>query len=204
MPFFLLKAGGIQNTSFNWSITAVANSSQSEANVEAAWDSGWTALWSNIGALLPTTTSLTFTSASTASATFHQTTKTRTTRNNAGAAATVPLPMYAAPVVTFRSSQATRYGHGRWYLPTVDSGALAAAGYVLSSASQTAIQGGMNGLLTSIRPTMQLVLLHRRGTLNGPGPNTTDVVVAGDVSNLLHVQRRRQRQVAAVRIAITP
>ena len=204
MPFYLLSAGGVQDTNFAWSVHAVGSSSAPEGTVETAWDAGWTTLWSGIGALLPTTTSLTFTATSTASATFKQTTKTRTTRSNAGAGSTIPLPLFVAPVVTFRSAQATKYGHGRWYLPSVDSGALAAGGYTLSAASQTSIQSGMNGLLTNLRGVVQLVILHRKNTLHGPLANTTDLIVTGDVSNLLHVQRRRQSKITPTRVAITP
>ncbi|HEX8838222.1 MAG TPA: hypothetical protein VF748_14870 [Candidatus Acidoferrum sp.] len=204
MPFYLLKAGGIQDSAFNWSVTAVASSSAPEGTAATAWDTGWTTLWSAIGAYVPTTTSLTFTSASTASSSFRQTTRTRTTRNNAGAATGTPLPMYVAPVVTFRSAQATRYGHGRWFLPGFASNALAAAGYVMLPAAQTAIQSGVNGLLTNLRGTLQIVILHRKATLHGPGAFTTDLVVTGDVSNLFHVQKRRQSKITPTRIAVTP
>jgi hypothetical protein len=112
--------------------------------------------------------------------------------------------MYVAPVVTFRSSQHTRYGHGRWYLPCVDSGALASGGYVLAPASVTSIVSGMNGLLTNLRGVLQLVILHRKATLHGPAANTTDLIVTGDVSNVLHVQKRRGSKLVATRSAITP
>lgn len=204
MPFYLLSAGGLQDSSFNWSVHAVGQGSAPEGTTQTAWDNGWISLWSGIGGLLPATTSLTFTATSTASASFKQTTRTRTTHNNLGAGATIPLPMYCAPVVTWRSAQATKYGHGRWYLPSVMSGALAAGGYVLSAASQTTIVNAVNAMLTNLRGTVQLVILHRKATLHGPGANTTDLIVTGDVSNILHVQKRRQSKLTPVRSAVTP
>jgi len=112
--------------------------------------------------------------------------------------------MFVSPVVTFRSAQHTRYGHGRWYLPAVASGALAAGGYVLSSAAQTSIQSAMNGLLTNLRGVLQLVILHRKATLHGPAANTTDLIVVGDISNVLHVQKRRGAKFTPTRVNITP
>lgn len=203
MTYYLLTASGVQNTNFAWSVKAVGNSAATEATVAGAWDSGWTQLWASLGAMCATSTILLQTSASTASPTFRQTTKTVTNRNNAGAVAGTGLPQFVAEVVTFRSVNATRYGHGRWYLPAVGSGALAGTGFVLSAASQTTIQTGMNNFLTAIRPVFQLVILHRKATLHGPGAGTVDIITKGDVSNLLHVQRRRQSKLVPTRVSIT-
>lgn len=203
MTFYLCKAGGYVNNSFAWTVNAVLSSTQTEGQVATNWNTAWTQLWAQYGTLVPTTTALTFTSASTASATFKQTTKTNTPRTNQGAGAQPSLPMQSSVVVTWRSAQATKYGHGRWYLPTVDSSAIAATGYILSSAAQTTVQTGVNALLTQLRGAQQIVILHRHGTLYGPVAYATDLVVAGDISNLLHVQRRRGSKFVPTRVAVT-
>lgn len=204
MPFYLHTATGLLGGSFPWSINAVSSSSASESAAQTAWDAGVVALWNSTGlnALIPTTTTLTETVTSTANSSFKQTTATVTTHSLAGTG-TGSLPFQIAEVVTLRTAQRTKYGHGRWYLPALAPAALIAAGNLLSAAAVTDLVTAVNAMFTAFGSTLQLQILHRHGTLHGPGALTTDPVVSGDVANKFVVQRRRGDKLVPTRTAIT-
>jgi hypothetical protein len=204
MPNYLHKAGGVLSGGFPWSINMISVSSATESAAQTNWDSGFTALWNFAAflALLPTGTTLTYTSTSTASAAFTQTTKTQSTHNISGTA-TAGLPFQAAEVVTWRTAQATKWGRGRWYLPTIGVTALATGGFVLSATALTDIQGAVNAGLAVWVGTLNFQVLHRHNTLTGPLANTLTPIVSGDVSNKLVIQRRRADKFVPTRAALT-
>jgi hypothetical protein len=141
-------------------------------------------------ALMAAGTSLTYTSTSTATATFTQTTKTQTTHALPGAAV-VGMPFQVAEVVTWRSAQATKWGRGRWYLPTMGTNALAASGFVLLASAQATIVTAMAAARSAWAGTLNFQILHRHNTLAGPVAFTLTPITGGDVSNKLVIQRRR-------------
>jgi hypothetical protein len=61
----------------------------------------------------------------------------------------------------------------------------------------------VNALFTAVGTTLTFVILHRKGTLTGPGPLTTDPITTGDVSNQFRIQRRRGDKFVPTRSAIT-
>lgn len=203
MPNYLLTAGG-NIGAFPWSITMKATGTATEAATETAWAAGLSALFSNAGfaALLSSATELTFTSTSTASAAWKQTTKTETTHALSGTG-TGALPYQISAIVTWRTAQATKYGRGRWYLPAMAPSALATGGFVFSSAAQGSMVTALNAMTTAWGVTFQPVILHRHGTISGPGPLTTDPVTTADVSNKPAVQRRRGDKYTVIRASFT-
>lgn len=204
MPNYLHKAGGVLQGGFPWSVGMISVSSSTESAAQTNWDSGFTALWNSASflALLPAGTTLTYTSTSTASASFTQTTKTTATHNISGTA-TAGLPFQAAEVVTWRTASATKWGRGRWYLPTIGVTALASTGFVLSATSLTAIQGAVNAGLAVWVGTLNFQVLHRKNTLTGPTALTLTPIVSGDVSNKLVIQRRRADKFVPTRATLT-
>lgn len=203
MPNYLHKAGGTLSGGFPWSIGMVSTSPSAEAAAHTTWDSGVVAMWSlaALNALMPSGTSLTYTSTSTASAAFKQTTKTQTTHALAGANAT-GLPFQTAEVVTFRSAQATKWGRARWYLPGLGTSSLNAGGYVLSAAAVGTIVTAVNAGLAIWVPNLAFQILHRHATLSGPGALTLTPLIAGDVANKLVIQRRRADKYVPTRTAL--
>lgn len=204
MPNYLHKAGGTLEGGFPWSFGSVSTSSGAESAAEAAWTSGINAMFVNsaFSALLPTGTVLTYTSTSTATSDFKQTTKTTTDYTLTGTA-TEGLPYQVGEVVTWRTASATKWGRGRWYLPPLAPGALDTAGFVLSSSAVAAIVGAVNDAITAWGTTIQLQILHRHATLSGPGADTLTPVTGGDVSNKLVIQRRRGDKYVPTRTALT-
>lgn len=204
MPNYLHKAGGTLQGGFPWSIGMVSVSSSTESAAQTNWDAGIVAMFGSASfhAILPTGTILTYTSTSTASASFKQTTKTETTHSTAGTA-TVGLPFQAAEVVTWRTAQFTKWGRGRWYLPTVAVTALDTAGFVLSNTAVGDIVTAVNAGLAVWVGTLNFQVLHRKATLSGPGALTLTPIASGDVSNKLVIQRRRGDKYTPIRSALT-
>lgn len=204
MPFYRCVAGGTLNSSFPWSFSMVMSSSEGESAVETAWHASITDMIGSTGlvALIPADTALTYTYSSTLDSTFHQTTKTQTNATLPGTGG-ASLPYHVAEVVTWRTSFATRYGRGRWYLPPLTTAAMAAGGYILSSTAQGDIVTAVNAAITAWSGVLNPVLLHRKGTRSGPGPLSTDPIVGGDVPNGLDVQRRRADKFTPARTSLT-
>lgn len=204
MPNYLHSAGGTLEGGFPWSIGMVSTSSDSESAAQAVWDAGVVAMWglAAFNALMPAGSVLTYTSTSTASAAFKQTTKTVATHNTPGTA-TAGLPYQVGEVVTWRTSQATKWGRGRWYLPPIGVGALATAGFVLSATAQADIVSAVNAGLTQWVSALSFQILHRKATLSGPAALTLTPIASGDVSNKLVIQRRRGDKFVPTRSTLT-
>lgn len=197
-------AHGVIDTAFTWSFGMYSISGATESSAESSWHNGVNAMFttSAFAALLPVGVNLLGTYTSTMSAAWKQTTKTQTLATISGTA-TTSLPPHVAEVVTWRAAAATRYGRGRWYLPCLATTSLATGGYIMSSAAQGDIVSAVNALLSTTVGTLQFVLLHRHGTKSGPGPLTTDNIVAGDVGNTFDTQRRRAEKIVVTRSPLT-
>jgi hypothetical protein len=182
----------------------VSTSTATESAAETNWNAGIVAMWAVSGflAIVPAGTVLTYTSTSTANASFKQTTKTTTDLNTAGGG-TAGLPYQVAEVVTWRSNYATKWGRGRSYLPPVTAAALATAGFVLATASVTAIVDGLNAALAEWAGTLNLQILCRKGTISGPAADTLTPISSADVSNKLVIQKRRADKFVPTRAALT-
>lgn len=204
MPNYLHTAGGTLEGGFPWSIGMVSTSTDGESAAQTVWDNGVVAMWNTaaFNALMPAGTILTYTQTSTANASFKQTTKTTNTHNTPGSA-TAGLPFQAAEVVTWRTAQATKWGRGRWYLPTIGTGALATAGFVLSATAVSDIVTAVNAGLTVWVASLNFQILHRKNTLTGPLANTLTPIASGDVSNKLVIQRRRADKYVPTRSVLT-
>ncbi len=207
MAFYLAQAAGLLNGAFPWSVNSVLQSSGSEAAVAAAFDTAFRSIWTNTAfkVYIPVLVTIEQTSVSTASATFKQTTKTTTTGTLAGdGGASVSLPFHTTEIATFRTAQATKWGRGRWYFPPLTATSLAASGFEILAATQTAMAGAITAYFTSVGASYSHVILHRRATTGGArAAFTTDTVTACDIPNTFAVQRRRADKIVASRIAVT-
>lgn len=205
MPNYLHTAEGTLASSFAWSFTAKSVSTVAEAAAETAWSNGIAAMFSHasFNALLPTEVELTETTTSTATATWKQSTLTRTSHTIAGTAAQ-SLPYQVAEVVTLRTALATKYGHGRWYVPPMAVTALDTGGFILSTAAQTALRDAVNAAFAAFAGILNLQILHRHGSIDSVvAPLSTSAVISGDVANKFVIQKRRADKSAVARLDIT-
>jgi hypothetical protein len=207
MTFYLHKGFGLLPSSQPWSVGLVTSGSITEGAAETAWHSAFTGFWtsSGVAALFSTAVSNTGTSTSTASSSFKQTTKTQTLATHAGTATTQELPEQVAMILTIRSANATKSGHGRLFFPAPVAAALSiGSGGELSSGSLTTISGGFSSIFTSLVSSgLTPLILTRRKTINGQPALSTQQVSSADMPNKLGVQTRRGDKIVPTRTTVT-
>lgn len=193
MANYLLVAGGELDNAFPWSITGACVSSESESQVALAWNTVWASVFGDatFAAFIPPMTKFTFSSASTASATLHQTTKTETTDSVAGTSTSPAIAFNSATIITLRTSFATRWGRGRWYFPGLATNALATNGYNYSAAAMTALSNALTSALTTFTASAVLSVAHHNVIVGGPAQYSLTSVIGGDVSDQIARQGRR-------------
>ena len=207
MTFFMHKANGIQSTGGFWSFGLLTSGSISEAAAETAWGGAIATFFSGtVGtSYYSTGTEYTQSSTSTASATFRQTTKTVTTHAVSGGSGDPMLPEFNAVVLSLYSASATRYGHGRWYLPSPSVGILASdtSGHIDPTAL-TAFATACTLIFTTLSTAgLSPVLVTRRPTVTGAAQYSTRAIVRGSIPNQLEVQHRRGDKIIPTRAAVT-
>lgn len=206
MAFYLAQASGLLNAAFPWSVNSVLSSNDTESTVAASFNTAFRLIWTNatLAPYIPTTVTIEETSVSTASSQFKQTTKTSTAASTAGTSTDVALPFHTCEIITFRTPYATKWGRGRWYLPPLAVNALAADGFSILAAAQTALQDGLNAYFTSVGAVYTHAILHRRATAGGGRTAfTTDQVSAADIPSTFAVQRRRADKLVPSRLSVT-
>lgn len=206
MTFYGVQAQGLLNSSFAWSNNAIVESSLSEAAVATAFDTAFRAIFTNgtLAPYIPTTVEVTQTSASTMSPAFTQTTKTETVATTAGTGTDGALPYHTCEIITWRTAYATKWGRGRWYFPPLGFNALAADGFSILAAAQTALQDGLNAYWSSVGAQYTHQILHRRATIGNTRLGySTDTVTKADIPSTFAVQRRRADKIVPSRLSVT-
>lgn len=192
MTDFALYGFGLCANGVAWSSRIYATGSVAEDTAATAISSAWSSLWDEITTYLPVATTLTTTAAFTMSAAWKFTTGTETDESFAGTSGVDSLPVSTAAVITWRSTQRTKSGRGRSFLPpsAVNSVASAADTGKLLPAFQTAASSGAAAFLSDLTGAgLTPVLLKRAGL-------TTTPITEGQVGSLFRSQRRRQSKVA--------
>lgn len=199
MTFFLHKASGTFGDGGFWSFGIQTSGSISEASANTAWAAATAAFFgdTNVKTYYSTGTELTESSTSTASATFHQTTKTSASQSVAGTATDAQMSTRTAVVCSVYTDLAVRYGRGRIFLPaptyavlgTADTGHLDAtvAGHIASA---------LTTLFTSLTTAgLTQILYTRRATRGGTPAYTTTQVATRALQGKLATQRRRSDKI---------
>jgi hypothetical protein len=206
MAYYLAQVAGLLNSAFPWSGNFVLSATAAEAAVSAAFDPAIRGIFldTTFKAYVPTTVSIETTSVSTASATFKQTTKTTVSSSTVGDASGIALPYHTCEIVTWRTSFSTKWGRGRWYFPPLSVDALAADGFSILTAAQTAFKNAVDGYFTAVGSTYQHVLLHKKPTAGDARlADTVDTVAGFDIPNTFAVQRRRADKLVPARLSGT-
>lgn len=206
MAYYLAQVSGLLNSAFPWSMNYVLSATESESAISALFNTAIRGVFTDVdlAPYIPTTVEISATSVSTASATFKQTTKTTVSSVTAGTSASISLPYQTCEIITWRSSFATKWGRGRSYFPPLAVNALAAGGFSILLAAQTAMQHAWNGYFTATTGTYAHVLLHRKATAGGGRlADTTDTVATADIPSTFSVQTRRADKLVPSRLSVT-
>lgn len=206
MTNFLHKANGTFADGGFWSFGLTTSGSITEAAAQTAWHDFVTGFFGdvNVTTYYSTGLHLTQTSTSTASATFHQTSKEVTAETFVGTSTGNQLPTVLGLVISLYTANSTRYGRGRVFLP-------APTDTVLDTAPQdgmlTATVGGHIGTAWSTAWTamqtagLDPLLYTRQTTRSGIPQYSTSAITSRKVQGKLHVQKRRSDKIIAATYA---
>lgn len=191
MSDFAIYGFGLLADGAGWSSRMYVSGSVSEAAAAAAAHSAWDALWGQITTYLPTTSTLTETAAFTLNSSWKFTTGTTNTETLAGTSGSDSMPISTCAVITWRTAQRTKSGHGRCFLPASATNSIATAADTgkLLPAFQTAASTGAADFLSAITGAALSPLLLKRSGL------TTTPITSANVGSLFRQQRRRQSKV---------
>jgi hypothetical protein len=206
MAYYLAQVSGLLNTSFPWSMNFVLSATGSESAISSTFNTAIRGVFTNasLAPYIPTTVEITETSVSTASPTFKQTTKTSVAATTAGTSTSASLPYQICEIITWRTSYATKWGRGRSYFPPLATNALAAGGFEILTAAQTAMQTAWNAYFTAVSTSYAHVILHRKATSGGGrAADTVDTVATADIPNTFSVQTRRADKLVPSRLSVT-
>jgi hypothetical protein len=199
---FLAVANGTVGTSFPWTITFRLTGSVSEASAltgfESSMESFFTDATNGILKLCSSQVSVTGYSVSTATAAWRQTTKSSATVSHAGTGTGESLPYTDSCVITWRSPNANKSGHGRTYLPPFVIGSV--VGGAFTSATTTQVKTQATALRTALSTAgLTMVVFNRSVLVDGTAAFTLKTITHEDVPNLVAHQRRRTDKRAATR-----
>lgn len=188
--FALYGFGNLANGA-GWSSRIYAQGSVTEAAAATAIHTAWDALFNAVKTYLPVATTLTETAAFTLNAEWKFTTGTTNDETLVGTSASDSMPISTSAVVTWRTQQRTKKGHGRMFMPASATNSIASAadtGFLLP-AYQTALSAAAATFLSDISSGGLTAVLLNRAAL------TTTNISSANVSNLFRQQRRRQSKV---------
>lgn len=139
----------------------------------------------------------------TLNATMHQTTGTEAAVTVTGTDANPSLPWNTAEIVTWRTAQRTKYGHGRWYLPPFAEDQIAA--HVIKSATTAKMKIVLDAFFTSLGSAGVVPFIYNERTRkDGTPPYTMTNVINYDISDKPAGQRRRVSKIVPTRVIGAP
>lgn len=206
MAYYLAQVSGLLNSAFPWSMNFTLSATESESAISALFNTAIRGVFTDttLAPFIPTTVEITETSVSTASPLFKQTTKTSVSSVTAGTSTSISLPYQICEIITWRTSFATKWGRGRSYFPPLATNALAAGGFTIIAAAQTALQHAWNGYFTATSTTYAHVIVHRKATTGGARPaDSVDTVATADIPSTFAVQTRRADKLVPSRLSVT-
>ena len=191
MSNFALYGSGLLANGAGWSSRIYASGSVAEATAATAIHTAWDALWAAVTTYLPATTTLTETAAYTLNSDWKFTTGTTNDETAVGTSSVDTMPISTCAVVTWRTLQRTKKGHGRMFMPAsaVNSIASAADTGKLLPAYQSALSAAAATFLSDLNSAGLTPLLLNRASL------TTTNISSANVGSLFRQQRRRQSKV---------
>lgn len=195
---------GLLGGSLPWSFHMGLQSSSTESTVADNWNVAIVALFTDatngLEKFMSSDVTVTDTFVTTLNATFHQTTKTSVTTSLpiTGTDVNASLPWSIAEVVTLRTGFATKWGHGRIFLPPFAEDQIAA--HVIKAATITSMQTVFNTFFASLTGAGHVPYVYNARTLkDGTLPFTIRICNGYDISNKPARQSRRVSKIVPTR-----
>lgn len=188
--------GGLLGNTLPWSFHIGLQSAATESTVATDWNSAihtlFTTATNGLENFMSADVTVTQTFVSTLNTTFHQLTKTSVSTNLpiTGTDANPSLPWNVAEVVTLRTAFATKWGHGRIFLPPFAEDQIAA--HVIKAATMTSMQTVFNAFFAFLTGAGHVPYIYNARALKDGTPAFTLRLCNGyDLSNKPAQQRRR-------------
>jgi hypothetical protein len=203
MTNFKHRASGTLSSGAAWSVNLKTTGAITEAAAETAWGNAFAAFWGDatVKTYYSTTYHFTLSSTSTASSTWHQLTKTKTTHALVGTAATQELPDYCALVLTLSTAFSDKSQSGRWFLPSPVAAVLSVGtGGHYDAAKLPNIGTAVATMFGSLAAAgLSPVIVTSKATLSLPAYNPR-AITSRTLSETPVVQKRRGAHLARTRV----
>lgn len=202
---FACKTSGLIGGSLSWSTSMLCTGTIGEATASSVWNGQFGALCSTatngLNNFWSADITVTGTTVSTLNpVTFRQTTITRATLSEVGTDANPSLPWNIAHVITTRSANANKGGHGRMFLPPFAEDNIAA--HILKSTVTAKMKIVLDVFFAGlVSGGLQPIVMNRHATLSDPVPFTQKNLIDYDISDKPAQQRRRVSKVVPTRLA---
>lgn len=202
MANFSARVNGLLGGSLPWSFGFHVSSALTEGQVSTDFNTAVNTLFNTatngLQNFMSSDVTATGTAVSTLNSTMHQTTKTSATLSITGSDANASLPWNIAEVVTLRSANFTKWGHGRIFLPPFAEDQVTA--HVIKAATMTSMQTVFNAFFASLTGAgIQPFIFNKVTRKDGTPPYTITNLTSYDISNKPAQQRRRVSKVVPTR-----
>jgi hypothetical protein len=198
MANFSARVNGLLGGSLPWSFGFWLTAALAEGTVSTDFNNAvntlFTTATNGLENFMSSDVTVTGTAVSTLNSTMHQTTKTSASLTITGTDANASLPWNVAEVLTLRSANATKWGHGRIYLPPFAEDQVTA--HVIKAATMTSMQTVFNAFFASLTGAgISFFIFNKVQRKDGTAPYTVTAITGYDLSNKPAQQRRRVSKV---------
>lgn len=204
MTNFVHRASGLLPSGAAWSVGLRTTGAITEAAAETAWGNAFAAFWGDatVKTYYSTASHFTLSSTSTASSTWQQQTKTKTTHALVGTAATQELPDYCTVVVGLETAFSDQSQMGHWYLPAPVAATLSVGtGGHFDATKLGNIGTAIATLFGSVASAgLSPVILTKKATLSLPA-NTVRAIVSRRLSETPGVLSERGEKIPKTYVA---
>ena len=204
MTNFIHRASGLLPSGAAWSVGLKSTGAITEAAAETAWGNAFAAFWGDatVKTYYSTAAHFTLSSTSTASSTWKQLNKTKTTHALVGTAVTQELPDYCTLVLSLETAFSDKSQQGHWYLPAPVAATLSVGTGGHYDATKLGNIGTATATLFGSLASAGLspVVLTRKATLSLPA-NNTRAIVSRTLSETPGILSERGEKIAKTRVA---
>ena len=202
MSTYRCKVFGTLGGILPWSTAIHVSGATAEGTLSTDFTNAITALWTTatngLENFMSADVEVTGTEVVTLNATMHQTTGTLATLAISGTDANASLPWNIAEIVTLRSPQRTKWGHGRMFLPPFAEDQVAS--HVIIAATMTKMALVFNTFFASLATAgVQPFIYNARPRKDGTPAFTITNLTFYDLSNKPAQQRRRVSKLVPAR-----
>lgn len=207
MTNFRCSVEGLIGGSFPWSNRIHVSGATAESTLAVDFAAAVTALYTTatngLQNFMSADVTITGILVCTLNATMHQTTGTPEALTIAGTDANPSLPWDTSEIITWRSAQRTKYGHGRWFLPPFAEDQIAS--HVIKPATTAKMKLVLDPFFEAFGSAGVVPFLYNsRARKDGTPPYTITNVINYDISDKPARQRRRVSKIVPTRVVGAP